>query len=72
MLSQGSSKKAKFAVSEMKASLLGSDIEIILADLPKGQRNIKTMEDQYSPECLSYGLEYFMMKFFVSKKWWGH
>ena len=53
----------------MVESSPGSDFEMILSDVPKGESNISPLEDQYMVKCRSYGLEYFMKKFYVSKKW---
>ena len=62
----------KLAVFEMKAYFTGSDLESILADSPKGDRNRICTDDQYLVKCLSYGLEYCTKNFCISKKWWDH
>ena len=58
-------------VLEMKASSkIGTDLETILADVPKGERNGRPTKDQYLVKCPSYGIGYFTRMFCVSNKWW--
>ena len=45
-------------------------IGVILADIPKWERNLKPTKDRCVVLCPSYGIDDCSKTFFVSKKWW--
>ena len=61
--------KAKLAALEMRAHLKDGDIEEILADITKGEKNRNPMEKKYSIQCPSFQLGNCTRTFSVSKKW---
>ena len=55
----------------MKALPKYANIELLLADTPKGERNRNPTEDQESIKCPSHGLSNCTKTFCVAKSWWG-
>ena len=66
----GSIIKAKLAVLEIKTSSTKDNINEILADILKGERNRTPMGNQYSIQCPSIGLVNCTKSFCDAKKWW--
>ena len=56
---------------EIKALPKNENVELLLADTPKGERNRNLTEDQESIKCPSYGLSNCTKTFCVEKSWWG-
>ena len=56
---------------EMKSLPKNSNVELLLANTPKGERNRNPTEDQESIKCPSYGLSNCTKTFYVAKSWWG-
>ena len=66
-----SSKKARVALTSMKSfHLKGGDLGVILADVPKCERNCKPTKHQCVVRCLSYGIYDCSKTFCVSNNWW--
>ena len=63
--------RAKLLALEIKALPKNANIDSLLADSPKGERNRKPRADQVSIQCPSYGLGNCTKTFCVSKSWWG-
>ena len=63
-----SALKAKLAALEMRAHPKDADIEKILADISRGEKNRHPTEKQYSIQCPSFGLGNCTKKFCVLKK----
>ena len=55
----------------MKALLKNANVELLIADTPKGERNRNPMEDQESIKYPSYDLSNYTKTFYVAKSWWG-
>ena len=62
---------AKLLALEMKALPKNANVDCLLADTPKGERNRNPTEDQESIQCPSFGLSNCTKTFCVSKSWWG-
>ena len=60
----------KLAALEMKAHPMDADVNVIIADLPKGERNRNPTDNQYSIKCPSFGWSKCTKTFCVDKKWW--
>ena len=60
--------KVKLAALEMRVNPRNVDVEDLLADIPRGERNRHPMEKHYSIQCPSFGLENCTKTFFVEKK----
>ena len=63
--------RAKLLALEMRALPKNANLNSLLADSPKGERNRNPTEDQESIQCPSYGLSNCTKTFCVSKSWWG-
>ena len=63
--------QAKLLALEIKALLKDSNVELLLADTPKGERNRNLTEDQESIKCPYYGLSNCTKTLCVAKSWWG-
>ena len=63
--------RAKLLALEIKALPNNANVDSLLADSPKGERNQNPTEDQESIQCPSYGLSNCTKTFCVSKSWWG-
>ena len=61
--------KEIFSALEMRAHTKNSDIEEILSDITKGERNRKPTEKHYSIPCPSFGLGRCIKMLCVTKKW---
>ena len=60
--------KVELAALEMRAHPKDTDIEEILADMPRGEQNRHPTEKQYSIRCPSFGLGNCTKTFCVAKK----
>ena len=60
--------QAKLASLEMKAHPKDADVDVILADLPKGERNKNPNDNQYSIKCPSFGFPKCTKTFCGAKK----
>ena len=58
------------AALEMKAHPKDAYVNVIIADLPKGERNINPTVNNYYIKCPSFGLSNCTKTFCVAKKWW--
>ena len=54
----------------MKAHPKDAYVNVIIADLHKGERNINPTVNNYSIKCPSFGLSNCTKTFCVAKKWW--
>ena len=63
--------QAKLLALEMKALPKNANFELLLADIPKGERNRNPTEEQESIQCPSYGLSNCTKTLCVAKSWWG-
>ena len=63
--------RAELLALEIKALLKNANVDNLLADSPKGERNRNPTEDQESIQCPSFGLSTCTKTFCVSKSWWG-
>ena len=63
--------QAKLLALEIKALPKNANVELLLADTPKGERNRNPIEDQESIKCPYYGLSNCTKTFCVAKSWWG-
>ena len=62
---------AKLLALEMKALPKNENVELLLADSPKGECNQNPTEYQESMQCPSYGFSNCTKTFCVAKSWWG-
>ena len=62
--------QAKLLALEIKALPKDANVNVLLADTPKGERNRNPTEDQESIRCPSYGLSTCTKTFCVAKSWW--
>ena len=62
--------QAKLAAMEMKAHPKDADVDVIIADLHKVERNRNPSDNQYSINCPYFDLSNFTKTFCVAKKWW--
>ena len=61
--------QAKLLDLEIKALPKGANVDVLIADTPKGERNRNPTKNQLSIECPSYGLSSCTETFCVAKKW---
>ena len=62
--------QAKLLALEMKALPKDANVDVLIADVPKGERNRNLTKNKYSIQCPSFGLSSCTKTFFVAKKWW--
>ena len=62
--------QAKLLALEIKALPKDANVDVLIANTPKGDRNKNTTKDQLSIKCPSYGLSSCTKTFCVAKKWW--
>ena len=62
--------KSKLEALKIRAHPKNADIEEILADIPRGEKNRKPTEKQYSIPCPSFGFSNCTKTFCVSNQWW--
>ena len=55
---------------EIKSLPKDSKFYVLIADTPKGERNLNPTKNQYSIQCPSFGLSSCTKTFCVAKKWW--
>ena len=63
--------QAKLLALEIKALLNDANVDVLLADTPKCERNRNPTEDQVSIRCPYYGLSNCTKTFCVANFWWG-
>ena len=62
--------QSKLLALDMKAIPKDANAHVLIANVPKGERNRNITEKQYSIQCPSYGLSSCTETFCVAKKWW--
>ena len=62
--------QAKLLALEIKAIPKDADVDVLIADVPKGERNQNTNNNQYSIKCPSFGFLSCTKTFCVAKKLW--
>ena len=62
--------QTKLLALEIKATPKDANVDVLIADTPKGEQNRYPTKNQLSIECLSYGLSSCTKNFCVAKKWW--
>ena len=62
--------QAKLLALEMKALPKDYNVDVLIADVPKGERNRNPTRNQYSIQCPSFGLSSCTKTLCVAKKWW--
>ena len=63
--------QARLLALEMKALPKNKNVELLLANTPKGEQNRNPTEDQESIKCPAYGLSNCTKTFCVAKSLWG-
>ena len=62
--------QANLFALEIKALSKDANVDVIIANTPKGEQNRNPTKNQLSIECPSYGLSSCTKTFCVAKKWW--
>ena len=62
--------QAKLLALEIKSLPKDAKFYVLIADTPKGDRNLNPTKNQYSIQCPSFGLSSCTKTFCVAKKWW--
>ena len=62
--------QARLLAVEIKALPKDANVDVLISDTPKGERNRNPKKNQLSIQCLSYGLSSCTKTFCVAKKWW--
>ena len=61
--------QVKVLAMEMKALPKDAYVDVLIADVPKGERNQNPTKNQYFIKCTSFGLSSCTKTFCVAKKW---
>ena len=62
--------QAKLLDLEIKALPKDANVDVLIADIPKGEQNQNPTKNQYSIQCPSFGLTSCTKTSCVAKKWW--
>ena len=62
--------QAKLLALEMKALPKDADVNVLIVDVPKGERNRNLTKNQYFIKRPSFGLSSCTKRFCVTNKWW--
>ena len=62
--------QAKLLALGIKALSKNADVYVLIADVPKGERNLNPTKNQYSINFTSFGLSSCSKTFCIAKKWW--
>ena len=62
--------QTKLLALENKALSKDANVDVLIADVPKGDWNRNPTKNQYSIQCPSFGLSSCTKTFCVAKKWW--